>query len=225
MTLHLSDPLDRADGLTYHIATEEHGEDIGRLLAARFTHEPMNQAVGLTAAELYEFASRFIPECTGNSLSVIAVSERFPDELAGVVINRDFKAPLPPGVPDDFPRFAPVIAALVSVDEQYEAQMTDLKPGQVVDLWMAGVDDRFARRGVARNLFRLSAKVAQDQTFRRCVAECTGHFSQRAALDAGFQERARVNYHDFRFEGRAVFASIPEPHVNVGLYERVLAAQ
>ena len=220
-----SDSLYRADGLTYHIAAEEHSEAMARLLAASFTHEPMSRALGLTATELYEFASRFIPECTANHLSVIVVSERSPDELAGVFINRDFKAPLPPGVPADFPRFAPIIDALVSVDEQYEAQVADLQPGQAVDLWMVGVDGRFSRRGVAGNLFRLSARIAQDQAFERCVTECTGDFSQRAALDAGFQERACVMYKDFHFEGRPVFASVPEPHLKVGLYERVLVAR
>jgi len=175
--------------------------------------------------ELHEFVSRFIPECTANHLSVIAVSERSPDELAGVFINRDFKAPLPSGVPDDFPRFEPIIAALVSVDEQYEAQVADLQRGQAVDLWMVGVDGRFSRQGVAGNLFRLSVHIAQDQAFERCVTECTGHFSQRAALDAGFQERACVLYKNFLFEGRLVFAAIPAPHLKVGLYERVLVAR
>lgn len=220
-----SNALHRAAGLTYHIAGQQHGEAMARLLAASFTHEPMSRALGLTRTELHELVSRFIPECTANRLSVIAVAERSPDELAGVFINRDFTAPLPAGVPDDFPRFAPVFDALMSVDEQYEAQVADLEPGQAVDLWMVGVDGRFSRRGVARNLFRLSVHIARNQAFERCITECTGDFSQRAALDAGFQERACIVYRDFRFEGCPVFASIPEPHLKVGLYERVLVAR
>ncbi|MEO7195697.1 MAG: hypothetical protein ABIZ05_12925 [Pseudonocardiaceae bacterium] len=108
----------RADGLTYYIAGEEHGEAMARLLAASFTHEPMSRALGLTKRELHEFASRFIPECAANRLSVVAISELSPDQLVGVFINRDFKAPLPPGVPDDFPRFEPIIGVLLSVDER-----------------------------------------------------------------------------------------------------------
>lgn len=197
---------------------------MARLLADRFTDEPMGQAVGLTAAELYEFASRFIPECTANRLSVVALTEESPEDLAGVFINRDFKAPPPAGVPDDFPRWAPIIHAAGIVDQQYEAQVGGLQPGEAVDLWMVAVDRRFARRGIASHLFRLSAQVAQDRAFQRCVTECTGHFSQRAALDAGFHERASVYYRDFLLEGQPIFASIPDPHVKVGLYERVLSA-
>jgi hypothetical protein len=91
-----SNLLFQLDGLAYHIAGEEHGDAMARLLAASFMHEPMSRALGLTMMELHEFVSRFIPECTANRLSVVAVSERSPDELAGVFINRDFKAPLPP---------------------------------------------------------------------------------------------------------------------------------
>jgi hypothetical protein len=115
--------LFRANGLTYHIAGQGRSEAMARLLTARFVNETMSRALGLTATELHEFISRFIPECTANGLSVIAVSERSPDQLAGVIINRDFKAPLPPGVPDDFPSFAPIIGALVNIDEQYEVQV------------------------------------------------------------------------------------------------------
>ncbi|MGA9311809.1 MAG: hypothetical protein WBV74_15745 [Pseudonocardiaceae bacterium] len=219
-----SNLLFQLDGLAYHIAGEEHGDAMARLLSASFMHEPMSRALGLTMMELHEFVSRFIPECTANRLSVVAVSERSPDELAGVFINRDFKAPLPLGVPDDFPRFEPIFDALMSVDEQYETQVAGLQPGQAVDLWMVGVAGHFSRRGVAGNLFRISAQVAHDRAFERCVTECTGHFSQRAALDVGFQERASVSYKDFLFRGLPVFATIPEPHLRVGLYERVLVA-
>ena len=52
------------------------------------------------------------------------------------------------------------------------------------------------------------------------VTECTGHYSQTAARKAGFQERARLTYRDFRFDGRAVFADIEPPHLHVILYER-----
>jgi hypothetical protein len=221
-----SQELYRQHGFSYRIAGEEHGEAMARLLGASFAHEPMSRALGLTAQELSDFASRFIPECTTNGLSVIAVPEEAPEQIAGVFINRDFKAPLPAGIPEDFPRFGPVIHALVSVDEEYEAQVPGLQQGQAVDLWMVGVEPsgRYARRGLARNLFQVSAELVRERGFQRCVTECTGSFSQRAAVAAGFQEKARVLYKELIFEGRPVFASIPEPHVKVALYERVFAA-
>lgn len=213
-----------ADGVSYHIAGTEYGDAMTRLLASSFTHEPMGRALGLTAAELHEFVSRFVPECTVNGLSVIAVSERSPDELVGVSLNRDFKSPLPPGVPDDFARFAPIFAALSQVDEQYEAQLQGVQLGQALQLWMVGVElsGGFTRRGVGGNLFRVSAQLAADRAFHRCLSECTSYFSQRCALRAGFDERTELMYKDFLFDGLPVFAAIPEPHLALGLYERIL---
>ena len=52
------------------------------------------------------------------------------------------------------------------------------------------------------------------------MTECTGHYSQTAARKNGFQERARLAYRDFRFEGRAVFAEIEPSHTHVILFER-----
>ncbi len=218
-----SPELHREQGFIYRIANEEHAGAINRLLGASFFHEPMGQALGLTEKDWYDFSAFFMRECTTNGLSVIAVHEDSPDELAGVFINRDFKAPLPPGFPEALPRFNPIVDALVSIDNEYEAQRPGLQPGQVMDLWMVGVTPggRYAKKGIASTLFQVSVELARQRGFQRCVVECTGHFSQRGALKSGFQEMARVIYKDYRFEGRPVFASIPEPHVKFALYERV----
>jgi hypothetical protein len=117
------------------------------------------------------------------------------------------------------------VDALVSIDTEYESGCPGPQPGQAMDLWMVGVTpgSRDARKGIASTLFRESVEHARQRGFQRCVVECTGHFSQRGALKCGFQERARVIYKDYRFEGRPVFASIPEPHVKFALYERVFS--
>jgi len=49
-----------------------------------------------------------------------------------------------------------------------------------------------------------------------------GAYSQRAARRVGFDPVVRVEYRWYRFDGRAVFASIPAPHVELMLLERIL---
>jgi hypothetical protein len=83
--------------------------------------------------------ARFVPECTTNGLSVVAVPLGEPETQAGVFICRDFKSPLPDGIPVDFPWFGPIGAILMGVDEAYEATRPGLKRGDAVDLWMVGV--------------------------------------------------------------------------------------
>jgi ribosomal protein S18 acetylase RimI-like enzyme len=162
-----------------------------------------------------------MPGCMTNGLSVIATSMDEPSMLAGVSICRDFKSPLP-DVLDDVPQFGPIADALRTVDEAYESTIPPLALGEAVDLWMVGVapGDQFTNRGIATNLFGLCTDVARERGFRRCVAECTGRYSQAAARKAGLKECARLAYRDFRFEGRATFAGIQPPHSGIILFEK-----
>jgi hypothetical protein len=127
----------------------------------------MTAALGLSARDLGPLVVRFMPECTTNGLSVIAVPVDDPDTLAGVFISRDFKSPMPDGIQGDHPWFNPIGEALMTVDEAYEAKRLGLVLGDAVDLWMVGVrpDSRFARRGIASTLFRVSADLAADSLY------------------------------------------------------------
>jgi hypothetical protein len=214
--------LHEEGGFRYAVATETFGQAIVGVLSESFCREPMSAALGVSARDFRPLIARFMPECTTNGLSVIAVPVDDPDTLAGVFICRDFKSPLPEGIPEEFPWFRPIGEALMTVDEAYEATRPGLTLGDAVDLWMVGVPpgSRFAKRGIASTLFRVSTAVSRDRGFKRCVTECTGHYSQTAARKAGFRERARLTYRDFRFDGRAVFAEIEPPHLHVILYER-----
>jgi GNAT superfamily N-acetyltransferase len=183
----------------------------------------MSTALGVSASDLAPLVELFMPECTTNGLSVVAVPEDDPATVAGVFISRDFKSPLPEGVPDRFPWFLPIVEALGSVDVAYEERRPGLVPGDAVDLWMVGVAaPRFVRRGIANTLFAVCSDLARQHGFERCVTECTGHYSQSAARRAGFDEVVRLAYRDFRFEEKQVFARIPSPHTHLVLYEKKL---
>lgn len=87
---------------------------------------------------------------------------------------------------------------------------------------MVGTDAHYARRGIASRMFMLCMRLARERGFRRCVTECTGHYSQLAARRAGFEEITRLSYKEFRFEGNAVFADIPLPHTHLAFFEKKL---
>lgn len=214
--------VDEEHGFRYLSAAQVPGESIVRLLSESFSREPMAAALGASARDLAPFIRRFMPECRNNGLSVVAVSDDDPDSVVAAFLARDFKAPLPEGIPEDFPWFLPVAEALMHVGAIYEARHPHLGPGEVAELWMVGTDARFALRGMAGRMFRFCTSLAREQGFRRCVTECTGHYSQTAARRAGFEEVTRLSYQDFRFNGRALFAGIPLPHTHLAFYERRL---
>ena len=214
--------LHESGGFRYHSASEAWTPAIVRLLSESFAREPLAIAVGASSYDLAFLIERFMPECVGNGLSVVAVPHSDPAVLAGAFLCRDFKAPLPEGLFEELPWFAPIGQALMTVGDAYEANRPGLNIGEAVDLWLVGTDARFARRGVARRMFRVCAELARETGFSRCVSECTGRYSQRAAEQAGFREMARVDYRDFRFEGEPVFVNVPAPHTHLAFYERVL---
>jgi hypothetical protein len=214
--------VDEEQGLRYLSAAEVPSEKIVRLLSESLAREPMAAALGVPASDLAPCIRRFMPECTSNGLSVVAVRDDDPDTVVAAFLSRDFKSPLPEGIPEDFPWFLPVGQALMTLGEAYEARHPQLKRGEVADLWMVGTDARFALRGIAGRMFRICTSLASERGFRRCVTECTGHYSQTAARRAGFEEVTRLAYKDFRFDGRALFAGIPLPHRHLVFYERAL---
>jgi ribosomal protein S18 acetylase RimI-like enzyme len=210
------------NGLLYSIANKDRRAQMVGVLSESFCREPMGLALGVSARDLAPLIERFMPECTNNGPSVIVVPEDEPQTVAGVFICRDFKSPLPEGTPEEFSWFLPIGEALRTVDEAYEARRPESGLGDAVDLWMVGVDARFTRRGIANRLFQICSHLARDSGFKRCVTECTGHYSQAAAQRAGFKEMARLAYREFRFEGRPVFARIGPPHTHLVLYEKEL---
>jgi GNAT superfamily N-acetyltransferase len=193
-----------------------------RLLSESFCREPMAVALGTSVNDLAALIARFMPECKSNGLSVVAVPEDEPKTVVAAFLSRDFKSPMPEGILEANPWFLPIAQALMSVGETYEAMHPHLNLGDVADLWMVATDTRFAQRGIAGRLFSMCTDLARDRGFKRCVTECTGHYSQTAARRAGFEEVTRLAYRDFRFDGRAVFAGIPLPHAHLVLYERKL---
>lgn len=132
--------LHEEGGFRYAIANEEFSDAIVRVASESFSREPMSTELGLSARDLAPFVARFVPECTTNGLSVIAVPVDEPDTLAGVFICRDFKSPLPEGVLEEFSFFEPIGEALMTVDQEYEAKRPTLTLGEAVDL-------RFVTRG------------------------------------------------------------------------------
>ena len=125
-------------GFRYEVATEAFADAIVTVLSESFSREPMSAALGFSARDLEPIVTSFMPECTTNGLSVVAVPVDDPSTLAGVFICRDFKSPMPDSIPGDV-RFSPVGKALMTVDEMYEAKRPGLKLGDAVDLWMVGV--------------------------------------------------------------------------------------
>ncbi len=93
--------------------------------------------------------------------------------------------------------------------------------GEHLHLFMLAVDARFAGHGIAQTLVRTCIDNGRKKGYRHAVTEATGVISQRVFRKLGFEERCRVSYRDYCYQGEAVFASVAG-HDGAALMERRL---
>jgi GNAT superfamily N-acetyltransferase len=132
-------------------------------------------------------------------------------------------ASAPPGGMDRLSaKFDPIFDILGQLDAEHRGDRV-VRPGESLHLFLLGVDDRVSGRGVAQRLVAACLENGVRKGYRRAVTEATNEVSQRVFGKQGFVERARRSYEEYRFGGRAVFASIAE-HSGPMLMERWLTS-
>ena len=115
------------------------------------------------------------------------------------------------------------VELLGPLDETYREGRTPPEPGASLHLFLLGVDERFAGRGVAKRLVADCLAHGVARGYRMAVTEATNKTSQHIFRKAGFVERVHGSYADHRFQGEHVFASIVE-HGGPILMDRPLEA-
>lgn len=205
----------------YRVATVADTEEIINLLARVFSEsEPPAVAMGLTFGDMKQFLRLITPEIVSILLTVIA-REKGSGELAGALLTDDFALSPQFELDQISSRFAPVFSMLEELDERFRAGRT-ISPGEYMHLFMLGVNARFTGAGIAKSMVEACLENGLHKRYRTAVTEATGKISQRVFQKNGFVERFAVAYRDFKYEGKAVFASIKE-HDRAMLMERVLS--
>lgn len=193
--------------LEYGLLQFSDSDAVVKLLAKVFSAtEPPAVAVGLTAADFEKFVGLLCPRAAADGLTIV-VRDLDSGDIAGVMLTDDFAVPpaLAPGAFSN--KFLPILAMLDSLDEQYRQGRT-IMAGQCLHLFMLGVEERFAGRGIASQLVSTCLSNGRRKGYTHAITEATGVVSQHVFRKLGFAERHRVWYRDYRYEGRAVFAGI-----------------
>jgi ribosomal protein S18 acetylase RimI-like enzyme len=119
------------------------------------------------------------------------------------------------------PNFAPIFDLLRDLDE-VTADAAPVEPGTAVHVSMLGVDERFARRGIAQRLLEACLANGAARGYRSAVTEATNRTSQHIFSKLGFVVRAEAPYGEYRRDGVATFASIVE-HGGIAAMVRALS--
>lgn len=192
------------------------------LLGGAFTRDPPNVAVGLTAGEFEAFVRQLCPTVAADGLTVVARIAGT-GELVGVLLAEDSASPSPEGMGRLSPKFGPIFHILGELDAEYRGGSAKT-PGDVLHLFLLGVSDRVGGRGVAHGLVAASLRNGAQRGYRLAVTEATNRVSQHVFRKLGFTERVRRSYASYRYDGRAVFASIAE-HGGPMLMDRALSVE
>jgi GNAT superfamily N-acetyltransferase len=185
------------------------GEAMTSLLAHVFSRsDPPAIAAGLTASEFEAFVRLLIPKAAAEELTVVARLAGT-GELIGALLTEDSASSLPGGMDRLSPKFDPIFDILGQLDAEYRGGRA-ARPGDSLHLFLLGVSDRVAGRGVAQQLVAASLQRGRRRGYRIAVTEATNRVSQHIFLRQGFVARVQRSYQAHRFDGRQVFASIAE---------------
>jgi ribosomal protein S18 acetylase RimI-like enzyme len=193
-------------------------EEMADLLANVFSRfDPPALAVGLPFNEVRELVRLFGRRAPDDGLTIVARAQSS-GKLIGAMLTDDFASPPPGGIDKVAPRFDPIAAALDGLDNQYR-KVHSVLPGQILHLFMLGVDAEFGGRGIAQTLIRLTLENGKRKGFRSAVTEATGNVSQHIFRNLGFADRFRAAYKEFVHLGQRPFESIVQ-HEAMILMER-----
>jgi ribosomal protein S18 acetylase RimI-like enzyme len=196
--------------VTYDILTESDTSDMARLLGDVFARrDPPAVAVGLTGSEFEAFVRLFCPKAVGEGLSIIARSDATGDMIGALLAEDSASAP-PEKLSQVSRKFNPIFDMLGQLDAEYRESRAAVQRGESIHLFLLGVTDDFAGKGVAQQLVAACLANAVTRGYRVAVTEATNKTSQHVFRKQGFAERVRRSYAAHRFEGDEFFQSIAD---------------
>lgn len=194
-------------GVRYSICRPEEVEEMVSVLAETFARrDPPEVALGITAQEFARFLTAVSATAGDDGLSIVA-RDLASGSMAGALLNEDAGRQSERARGASSSRSGPISDLFRELDAQV-GDAGPTVPGTTLHVFMLGVDDRFAQRGIAQRLVEASLANAAALGYRTAVTEATNLISQHIFAKLGFVTRAEASYGDYRRDGHATFASI-----------------
>jgi len=208
--------------IEYGLYVPSEAEAMAKLLGETFSrYDPPAVAVGLTASEFEAFVRLLCPKVAAEGLTIVARLAGTGD-LVGALLTEDSASALPDGMDRLSAKFDPIFDILGQLDTEYRGGQA-VRSGDSLHLFLLGVSNRVAGRGVAQQLVTACLEHGTRRGYRVAVTEATNKVSQHIFRKQGFVERVQRSYEVHRFDGRKFFASIAE-HGGPILMDKLLAA-
>ncbi|HXY08365.1 MAG TPA: GNAT family N-acetyltransferase [Terriglobales bacterium] len=203
----MADSSDRQ--IEYRGYVPSDADAMAKLLAEVFSrHDPPAVAAGLSATEFEVFVRLLCPQVAADGLTIVARLAGS-GELVGALLTEDSASAPPDGMDRLSAKFNPIFDLLGQLEAEYRGNRK-VHPGESLHLFLLGVSDRVAGRGVAQQLVAACLEHGKRRGYRVAVTEATNKISQHVFRKQGFVERVKRSYAAHRFDGQHVFASITE---------------
>ena len=193
--------------IEYGVYSAADADAMARLLGEVFSRrDPPAVAAGLTASEFEAFVRLFCPKAGAEGLTIVARLAGT-GVLVGALLTEDSASALPDGMDRLSPKFDPIFDILGQLDAEYRGDRA-VRPGDSLHLFLLGVADRVAGRGVAQQLvaaclehgarrgYQLASHGSHEQGIAAHLPQ-TGVRGARAAVlpGASFRRPRRVCGH------------------------------
>jgi len=195
--------------IEYGVFAASDANPMARLLGEVFSRrDPPAVAAGVTPLEFEAFVQPFCSRAAAEGLTTIARLAST-GELVGALLTEDYTSAAPDGMEGLTPKLDPIFDILGQLDADYRGD-SEVQFGERLHLFLLGVAETVAGRGVARQLVTTCLEHGASKGYRLAITEATNRVSQHIFHRQGFVERSRRSYQTYRFEGRAVFESIAD---------------
>jgi len=208
--------------IEYGVYVASDADEMVRLLGGVFSrHDPPAVAVGLTASEFASFVRMLCARAAVEGLTIVARLAGT-GQLVGALVTEACASAPPDGLDRLSTKFEPIFDLLGELDTEYRRDQA-ARPGESLHLFLLGVAESVAGRGVAQQLVATCLGHGARKGYRMAVTEATNKVSQHIFRKQGFVEQVRRSYASYRLDGRAVFASIQD-HEGPILMDKLLAS-
>lgn len=180
-------------------------EETIRCVSRVFTQKPLTQGSGIDEKSYIAFAQCFCKKAVEEQLSLI-VKDKQSSEVIGFSILEDFVSDVP-NLDRVDSRFIPIMNLLSKLDDWYKNN-SQVKSGQILHIFMIGVDEKYRGNGIAKQLIEKIFNIAKKNNYKSIIMECTGAISQHIGSKYGFKELKEIEYKTYVYNGELVFKDI-----------------
>jgi ribosomal protein S18 acetylase RimI-like enzyme len=176
-------------------------------VSRNFTQETMSKALGINRNSYMPFAEIVCQKAIEEQLSLVAKDEESED-IIGFSILEDCVAEFPDLDGID-PQFIPIMNLLGELGDWHKSNY-QVQSGDILHLFMTGVDEQYRRQGIASQLLEATISQAKSNNYNSVIAECTGAITQNITTKYGFKAIKEIDYKSYIYNGELVFKDINE---------------